>query len=150
MESKMLDFQEPALSIALLQRGEDSRLVELRDLRRYYTLLNYHLLETNWTESEAHLICEALKDYQFEDDPEQARTVWKQIHNAVHRDHLDQKWSINQEIFHRKVQDLNELEAIALVDAVERYWVRAKSEPQESLSARLMSIGLIKCCDFAL
>ena len=150
MESKMLDFQEPALSIALLQRGEDSRAVELRDLGRYYALLNYHLLETTWTESEAHLICEALKDYQFEDDLERARTVWKQIHNAVHRDHLDQKWSINRERFHRKVQDLNELEAIALVDAVERYWVRAKSEPQESLSARLMSIGLIKCCDFAL
>ena len=150
MKNTTLVSQNAAMNTTLPSRGEDCRGIESRDLKRYYALLNYYLLETTWTENEAHLICEALKDYQFEDDPEQARTVWKQIHNAVHRDHLDQKWSINQEIFHRKVQDLNELEAIALVDAVERYWVRAKSEPQESLSARLTSVGLIKCCDFAL
>ena len=150
MKNTTLVSQNAAMNTALSSRGEDWRVIELRDLKRYYALLNYYLLETTWTENEAHLICEALKDYQFEDDPEQARTVWKQIHNAVHRDHLDQKWSINRERFHRKVQDLNELEAIALVDAVERYWVRAKSEPQESLSARLTSVGLIKCCDFAL
>jgi hypothetical protein len=150
MESKTLISQDSELKAALLQRGENTSTVGLRDLKRYYALLNYHLLETSWTEGEAHLICEALKGYQLEDDPDQSRAIWKQVHTAVHRDDLDQKWHVNRETFHPKIQALNHLEAVALVDAVERYWVRKRSNPQESLQTRLMRVDLNKCCDSAL
>lgn len=150
MESKTLIAQDSNLTGALLQRGADPGTVGLRDLKRYYALLNHHLLETSWTEGEAQLICEALKNYRLEDDPEQARTIWQQFHAAVHWDNLDQKWSVNRERFHTKVQALNQLEAVALVDAVGRYWVRELSHPQESPQTRLMRVDLIKCCDSAL
>ena len=150
MKSKTLISQDTYLQTALLQRGEDANTIELRDLKRYYALLNYHLIEIYLTQGECQLVCEALKDYRIEDDPDRARTIWKQVHTAVVRDKLDRKWNVNRETFRSKIQDLHHLQAVALVDAVERYWVRTKSQPQESLQARLLGVDLIKCCDSAL
>lgn len=150
MQSQTLISQDVQIQSALLQRGEDPNLIELRDLKRYYTLLNYRLIELYLTESECQLVCEALKDYRIEDDPDRARTIWKQIYAVAMRENLDRKWNVNRKIFHYKIQNLNQLQAVALVDAVERYWVRAQSQPQESIHARLRSVDLIKCCDSAL
>jgi hypothetical protein len=149
MESKTLISQESQLKSALLQRGGDIGAVGLRDLKRYYALLNYHLLDLSLTADEANLICEALKDYRFEGDPEQVRAIGKRVDNAIQQDHLDQKWSVN-ETFIRKLQSLTQLQAIALIDAVERYWVRDQANPDEPLETRLSRVDLIKCCDFAL
>jgi|GEM_PF-6036014 len=104
MESKTLISQDSEIKALLLQRGENVGKVELRDSKRYYFLLNHHLLELSLTIDEANLICEALKDYQFEDDPEQARTLWKQVQSAIQQDQLDQKWSVNSKTFIRKLQ----------------------------------------------
>jgi hypothetical protein len=150
MESKTLISQDSKLKAALLQRGENTSAVGLRDLKRYYALLNYHLLELSLTLGEANLICEALKDYWFEDDSEQARAIWKRVNDAIQRDHLDQKWSVNDKAFIDKLQALTHLQAVALVDAVERYWVREQSNPHESLETKLSRVDLIKCCDSAL
>lgn len=149
MESKTLISQDMKLEAALLQRGEKASKVGLRDLKRYYALLNHYLLELSLTVNEASLVCEALKDYRFEDDPEQARTFWKRVDASIQRDHLDQKWSVNS-AFIRKIQGLTNLQAVALVDAVERYWIREQSNPHEPLETKLSRVDLIKCCDFAL
>lgn len=143
-------FEDSKLKTALLQRGEIASTVGLRDLNRYYTLLNYHLLELTLTTGEANLICEVLKGYQFETDFEQARTIWQRIDTAIGQDHLDSKWSVNREALIRKLQGLTHLQAVALIDAVERYWVREQSNPDESLETKLSRVDLVKCCDFAL
>lgn len=150
MKSKTLILQDLELKAALLERGEDSQIIEFRDLKRYYSLMNYHLLELTLSSSEVNLVCEALKDYQIEHDSEQARVIWKQVSAAIQRDRLDQKWGVDGKIFIRKLQALNHLQFVSLVDAVERYWVREKSSPHESLERRLSRVGLVKCCDFAL
>ena len=149
MESKTLISQDAQLKAALLLRGDNTSAVGLRDLKRYYALLSYHLLELSLTASEASLICEALKNYRVEDDSEQARVIWKRVEAAIQQDQLDQKWGVDGKAFVRKLQTLNHLQFVALVDAVERYWVRAQSG-HESLEAKLSGVGLIKCCDFAL
>lgn len=149
MESKTLISQDSELRTTLLQRGENVSTVGLRDLKRYYALLNHDLLELTLTPSEANLICAALKNYQFENDPEQARIIWKHVDKEIKQDHLDQVWSINGENLIRKLQRLTNLEAVALVDAVERYWARQQSNPDESLQTRLSHVDLIKCCDSA-
>lgn len=150
MKSKTLISQDLELKAALLERGEDISTIELRDLKRYYALLNYHLLELSLPSSEVNLICEALKDYRVEDDSEQARVIWKQVDAAIQRDRLDQKWGIDSKAFIRKLQALTHLQLASLVDAVERYWLRDKSNPLEPQEKRLSGVGLIKCCDFAL
>lgn len=150
MESKVLISQDSELKSKLLQRGDNASAVGLRDLKRYYALLNYHLLEISLTAGEANLICEALKIYRFEDDPEQARTVWQQVDAAIQQNSLSQKWSVNLETFMHKLQGLNHLQVIALIDAVERYWVREQANPDELLETRLLRVDLLKCCDSAL
>lgn len=149
MGTKTLISQDSQLKATLLQRGEDASTVGLRDLKRCYALLNYHLLELTLTADEASLVCEALKDYRFEDDSEQARTIWRRVDAAIQRDHLNQKWSVNS-TFIPKLRALTHLQIIALVDAIERFWVRAQADPDEPLEAKLSRVGLIKCCDFAL
>jgi hypothetical protein len=150
MTSKTLISQEGKLKAALRQRGSHASAVGLRDLKRYYTLLNYHLLELAFSADEASLICEVLADYQFEADAEQARTIWQRVDDAIQLEQLNPKWRVNGECLIRKLQGLNHLQAIALVDAVERYWVREESNPHESLETKLSRVDLIKCCDFAL
>jgi hypothetical protein len=150
MERKTLIFQDSKLKTALLKRGDNTSTVGLRDLKRYYALLNYHLLEISLTTDEAKLICEALKDYQFEDDPEQTRTIWKQVDTVIRQNQSDPKWSVNREALIRKLQGLTDLQVVALVDAVERYWVREESNSHEPLETKLSRVDLIKCCDSAL
>jgi hypothetical protein len=150
MKSTTLISPDSKLKAAWLQRGEDTSAVGLRDLNRYYALLHYHLLELTLATSEANLICEALKAYRFEADSEQARTIWKRVDAAIQQDQLDQKWSVNREVLSRKLQGLTHLQIVALVDAVERYWAREQSAPDEALETKLSRVDLIKCCDFAL
>jgi hypothetical protein len=150
MESKTLISQDSELKTVLQQRGEDISAIGLRDLKRYYALLNHHLLEITLTSGEASLICKVLKDYRFEDNLAQSRTIWQQIDNVIQQDQLNQKWSVNREAFIRKLQDLTHLQIVALVDAVERYWVREQSNPQEPMETKLSRVDLIKCCDSAL
>jgi hypothetical protein len=149
MKSKTLISQDSQLKAALLQRGDNTSTVGFRDLKRYYALLNYHLLELSLTTSEANLICEALKDYQFEDDFEQAQAIWQRVDSAIQCDRLDQKWSVNG-TFIRKIQALTNPQAVALVDAVERYWIREQSYPHQPSETKLLRVDLVKCCDFAL
>jgi hypothetical protein len=150
MKSKTLISQDSQLNAALLQRGDHAETVGLRDLKRYYALLNYHLLELSLTESEANLICEALNSHRFEEDSEQARTIWRWVDDAIQQDQLAQKWIVNHETLIRKLKDLTHLQAVALADAVERYWLRAQSLPHEPPETRLARVDLVKCCDSAL
>jgi hypothetical protein len=57
---------------------------------------------------------------------------------------------VNGEGFMRKLQALTHLQLIALVDAVERYWIREPSSSHESIETKLRRVDLLKCCDFAL
>jgi hypothetical protein len=150
MTSKTLISPDAKLRAALNQRGETASAVGLRDLNRYYALLNYHLLEILLTADEASLICVALQDYQLETDAEQARGIWQRIAAVMQLDQHNQKWRVHREALMDKLQGLSHLQAVALVDAVERYWVRVKANPDESLETRLLGVDLIKCCDFAL
>lgn len=133
----------------LLQRGDNPSIVGLRDLRRYYSLLNHHLLELNLTTDEANLICEALKDYRLEEDPERGRVIWKQIDRAIQKEQLDRKWKVNS-AFIGKIEALTHFQSFALVDAVERYWIWEQSSPDEPMQTKLSRVDLHNCCNSAL
>jgi hypothetical protein len=133
----------------LLQRGDNPSIVGLRDLRRYYILLNYHLLELNLTTDEANLICEALKDYRLEEDSERGRVIWKQINNAIQKEQLDRQWKVNS-AFIGKIKALTHFQSFALVDAVERYWIWEQSSPDEPMQTKLSRVDLHNCCNSAL
>ena len=120
MKSITLIPQDSKLKTVLLQRGEGTSTVGLGDLKWYYDLLNYHLLELTLTAGEANLICEVLKDYRFEDDSEQARTIWKRVGAAIQQGQLDQKWSVKRETLIYKLKGLSHLQAIGITKRVLR------------------------------
>lgn len=149
MKLKIIIPPDYEIEKLLLQRGDNPSIVGLRDLRRYYSLLNYHLLELNLTTDEANLICEALKDYRLEEDSERGRVIWKQINNAIQQEQLDCKWKVNS-TFIGKIKALTHFQSFALVDAVERYWVWEQSSPDEPIQTKLSRVDLHNCCNSAL
>lgn len=149
MKLKIIIPPDYEIEKSLLQRGDNPSMVGLRDLRRYYSLLNHHLLELNLATDEANLICEALKDYRLEEDPERGRLIWKQIDNAIEQEQLNRKWQVNS-AFIGKLKAMTHLQSCALVDAVERYWVWEQSSPNEPIQTKLSRVDLCNCCNFAL
>jgi hypothetical protein len=156
MKLKIIISPDHEIEKLLLQRGDNPSIVGLRDLRRYYALLNHHLLELNLTTDEANLICEVLKDYRLEEDPERGRAIWKQINNAIPKDQLvgvptvgNHQWKVNS-AFIGKIKALTHFQSFALVDAVERYWIWEQSSPDEPIQTKLSRVDLHSCCNFAL
>jgi hypothetical protein len=149
MKLKIIIPPDYEIEKLLLQRGDNPSIVGLRDLRRYYSLLNYHLLELNLTTDEANLICESLKDYRLEEDPERGRVIWKQINHAIQQEKLNSKLKVNS-AFIGKIKALTHFQSFALVDAVERYWVWEQSSPDEPIQTKLSRVDLHNCCNSAL
>jgi hypothetical protein len=149
MKLKIIIPPDYEIEKLLLQRGDNPSIVGLRDLRRYYSLLNYHLLELNLTTDEVNLICEALKNYHLEEDPERGRVIWKQINNAIQKEQLDRQWKVNS-AFIDKIKALTHFQSFALVDAVERYWIWEQSSPDEPMQTKLSRVDLYNCCNSAL
>jgi hypothetical protein len=156
MKLKIIIPPDYEIEKLLLQRGDNPSIVGLRDLRRYYALLNYHLLGLNLTTDEANLICEALKDYRLEEDPERGRVIWKQINNAIQKEQIvgvptvgNRQWKVNS-AFIGKIKALTHFQSFALVDAVERYWIWEQSSPDEPMQTKLSRVDLHNCCNSAL
>jgi len=150
MTSNSTILHDSQLKKALLQRGVDVSVVGLRDLKRYYALLKQSLSELSFSINEAGLICDALKDYKLEDNLDRVETILPQIHAAIQRNHLDQKWTVNSEILANKLKALSPCQTLALVDAAEQFWIRRQSSPNETIQEILLEVGLLHCCDFAL
>lgn len=150
MTSNSAILHDSQLKKALLQRGGDVSAIGLRDLKRYYALLKQSLSDLSFSIDEAGLICDALKDYNLEDNLERIETVLPQIHDAIQRNHLDRKWRVNSEILANKLKALSPCQTLALMDATEQFWVRRQSSPNEKIQEILLEVDLLHCCDFAL
>lgn len=150
MTSKTSFSQDPRLKESLLRRGDMLSAIALRDLARYYVFLNQCLVDISFTEGQARLLCDTLKGYDLDNNSEQVKAVCQRVVQAIERDQLNQKWGVNGEVLIRKLQAFSSPQAVALVDAVEQYWVRDRSYPNESPEIRLLRVNLIKCCDSAL
>lgn len=100
-------------------RGVRSTIIN-RDLERLYAMYRRSLIQTNLAVDEACLIVDALNGNLM--DANAARLLWASIEDAVKLDGLDKKWSVNGPELIQKLQRLNELQCMAIVDAAERFW----------------------------
>lgn len=66
METKTVTFNDIELKAALLKRGDSAGIIARRDLKPYYALLKRCSAPLDFSEGEAGLICDALKDYQLD------------------------------------------------------------------------------------
>ncbi|WP_250126382.1 hypothetical protein [Chroococcidiopsis sp. CCMEE 29] len=151
MDDKTVTFQDGELKGWLRNRGESTSVIARRDLKRYYTLLKRCLGTLHLSENEAALICEALKDYQLEDNIEQIGVMWGKIDDAIGLNQLDSKWQVNGQALVRKFQSLTPCQIFAVIDAVEQFWFEGESNLKEELHEKLIRVGLTdECCASAL
>ncbi|MBE9168574.1 hypothetical protein IQ238_13990 [Pleurocapsales cyanobacterium LEGE 06147] len=150
MNSNSSILHDSQLKGALLQRGDNASKIALRDLKRYYALLKRSLSELSFSIGEAALICDALKGYNLEDNLARIETVLPWIHEAIQRDSFDRKWKVNREVLANKLKALYPFQTLALVDAVEQFWVKQQSNPNQKIQEILLQVDLLHCCDFAL
>lgn len=101
-------------------RGEFSDVVR-RDLDRLYTLYRRALARVELTENEAWLVADAMNGTLM--DATTAPFLWASVEDTIQLNKLDKKWNVDGAKLVEKLRRLSDIEALAIVDAAERFWV---------------------------
>jgi hypothetical protein len=101
------------------ERGAVSTIIE-RDMNRLYDMYERALRQIPLTIEEACLICDHLKGTV--NDPSSASILWASIEDGISLNGLDKKWGIDGQELVSKLRKLSEIQSMALIDAVERFW----------------------------
>jgi len=109
-----------------------------RDLERYYHHLRLALAGVDFTEAEALAICDALNGTFHE--PRTAQLIWAEIDDACRLESLHEKWGFDRESLVRKLRNLPPFACMAVVDAVERFWL----DPAADARQRVREVGLVR------
>jgi hypothetical protein len=116
----------PQIEEQLATRGENRSGVINRDLERLYTLYRRTLPTIPLTVDEACLIVDTLNGTLM--DADTARLLWAEIEDACYLDGLDKKWHVDGSALVKRLNELSDTQALALIDAAERFW---ESVPQK-------------------
>ena len=101
-------------------RGDNRSNIINRDLERLYTLYRRAIREVPLTMAEACLIADSLNGSMM--DANTAQVLWAGIADSIRLDGLAEKWDVDGPALVEKMQGLSALQAMALVDAAERFW----------------------------
>lgn len=104
----------------LALRGDNRSLTINRDLERLYALYHKSIREIQLTEKEACLIVDALNGIVL--DVNTVLFLWAKIEDSIKLDGLVEKWGVDGFVLVEKLQGLNTLQCMALVDATEKFW----------------------------
>lgn len=115
-------------------RGPRSTVIN-RDLDRLYTLYRRALAQVGLTTREALLIADALNGILM--DVTTVPLFWVQVQDTIILERLDKKWQVDGQALVEKLRNLNEIQALAIIDAVERFWAQDQSEDAESRVRKL-------------
>jgi hypothetical protein len=113
-------WMRPELEKEIEERGDNRTLVIHRDLERLYTLYRLALREVKLTLPECWFLVDMLNGSMM--DAYTAGTLWASAEDACSMDGLDKKWEIDGKAFVEKLKALSYVQALALVDAAERFW----------------------------
>jgi hypothetical protein len=112
---------------ALGTRSENESGIASRDLERLYTLYKHALREVPLSENEACLLCDVLNGTLM--DANSAALLWAEVEDGIRLDGLDQKWEVDGPALVKRLQALDRLHCLALIDAAERFWAETPQEP---------------------
>jgi hypothetical protein len=99
-------------------RATSENVAAKRDLKRYYDLLAEALPALR--RPQALLICEALNGTLFLETASPARQLSYELHDVPPA--LYEKHKVDKKTLVNRVADLSPAEALAVIDAVERFW----------------------------
>lgn len=117
-----------------------------RDIQRYYAVIDAELQRLRLTAEEAGLICDALNGYaSLAEDPDIARrSWWINVEDHISLNDADKKWGVSDPaVLVAKLRALSPGASAAVLDAVERWWLRDGPEG-ETIPESLQAVGLIR------
>lgn len=101
--------------------GQKSRSdVVSRDLDRLYSLYRRAIGSLDLTVQEASLLLDALNGSIY--DVATAPMLWAAVEDRISFDRLDEKWGVDGPALVEKLKALTDVQALAIIDAGERYW----------------------------
>ncbi len=121
----MSDYTRPTIHLRsgldeqIRSRGNRSTVIS-RDLERLYILYRRALTSVKLTTEEACLIVDVLNGSMM--DANTARMLWANIADAVSMNGLGKKWSVDGPALVEKLRSLSDIQAMAVIDAAERFW----------------------------
>lgn len=120
--------------------GLSNGAVASRDLERYYRLIDRALQGIVFTVAEASAIVDACNG-TFWDTHSLFDGLALGLEDAISGDQLDEKWGIDGERLLAKLRALEPVQHLAIVDAIERFWVSDLSRDREDI---LRDVGLVR------
>ena len=113
-------WMRPELGKEIEERGDNRTLVIHRDLERLYTLYRLALRDVKLTLPEAWFLVDMLNGSLM--DAYTAGLIWAEAEDAIALEGLDMKWQVDGKALVKKLKALSRVQALALVDAAERFW----------------------------
>jgi hypothetical protein len=113
-------YLRPELEAEIKARGSNRNHIIHRDLERLYTLYRLALREMKLTLPECWFIADMLNGSLM--DANTAGLIWAEAEDAIALDGLDKKWQVDGKALVKKLKALSHVQALALVDAAERFW----------------------------
>ncbi len=113
-------WMRPELGKEIEERGDNRTLVIHRDLERLYTLYRLALRDVKLTLPEAWFLVDMLNGSLM--DAYTAGLIWAEAEDAIALEGLDMKWQVDGKALVKKLKALSHVQALALVDAAERFW----------------------------
>lgn len=115
------------------------------DLGRYYLMLSETLRAMRFSRNEAMMMCDICqKAAVFRQNMNTLSAapliLYANLRDGISLDQTDQKWEVEGEAFLDRVKNFTPLEALAVFDAIERFW----NEPQKDADKRLLEVGLVR------
>lgn len=129
-----------AMTLALAHTGDQE---QRRDRNRYYALLEDELERVELSEPEACLLVDALNGTAM--DATSYRSLSLCVSDACRVEGLDAKWDVDRRELEAKLQSVTPGQAMAVVDAAERFWKRVSESSESDLSTPelLEEVGLL-------
>jgi hypothetical protein len=95
------------------------------NLGRYFWLLGQSL--PDFSEAEWNLLRDACNGWATTSEPPEilVQGLKLQVADVIANDFLDSKWQVDKDMLAEKLHKLTPLQAIAVVESIERWWARS-------------------------
>ena len=135
-----IEFRSKQLKQAIATRTDGSiGAIAERDLTRYYLLLAHELKRLKLSSNEAMFFCDLLNGTLSDFHINPANMLLIDALDGIDMDKLDQKWELDKGLL-AKISEFNILQAAAIIDGVERFWMRSHEEDSQAIVADIFGV----------
>lgn len=119
------------------------------DLGRYYLMLGETLRAMRFTREEAMMMCDICKEaavfrHSINTLSAAPLILYANLRDGILLDQINEKWKVDGEAFLERVQRFTPLEAMAILDAIERFWIQSKVWLEPDFNQLLIQVGLVR------